>query len=123
MATAFQSIPFDPADAKAALARRDVLLAPATPLAAPVLGEREATLGDGPSDVRAALLRCTRPFNFSGHPACAAPCGFTAGGLPIGLQIVGGPSTRRPCCASSTPISASPTGILAARRPRDRLLR
>jgi aspartyl-tRNA(Asn)/glutamyl-tRNA(Gln) amidotransferase subunit A len=74
-----------------ALARRDVLLAPATPLAAPVLGERETTLGDGPSDVRAALLRCTRPFNFSGHPACAAPCGFTAGGLPIGLQIVGRP--------------------------------
>ncbi len=74
-----------------ALARRDVLLAPATPLTAPVLGERETTLGDGPSDVRAALLRCTRPFNFSGHPACAAPCGFTAGGLPIGLQIVGRP--------------------------------
>ncbi|MGH7347356.1 MAG: amidase family protein, partial [Candidatus Rokuibacteriota bacterium] len=74
-----------------ALARRDVLLAPATPLAAPVLGERETTLGDGPSDVRAALLRCTRPFNLSGHPACAAPCGFTAGGLPVGLQIVGRP--------------------------------
>ena len=74
-----------------ALARRDVLLAPATPLVAPVLGEREAALGDGPSDVRAALLRCARPFNFSGHPACAAPCGFTPGGLPIGLQIVGRP--------------------------------
>jgi aspartyl-tRNA(Asn)/glutamyl-tRNA(Gln) amidotransferase subunit A len=74
-----------------ALARRDVLLAPATPLVAPVLGERETALGDGPSDVRAALLRCARPFNFSGHPACAAPCGFTPGGLPIGLQIVGRP--------------------------------
>jgi aspartyl-tRNA(Asn)/glutamyl-tRNA(Gln) amidotransferase subunit A len=74
-----------------ALARRDVLLAPATPLAAPVLGERETTLGDGPSDMRAALLRCTRPFNFSGHPACAAPCGFTAAGLPIGLQLIGRP--------------------------------
>jgi len=73
------------------LARRDVLLAPATPLAAPVLGERETALGDGASAVRAALLRCARPFNFSGHPACAAPCGFTAGGLPIGLQVVGRP--------------------------------
>src|SRR3989442_5945362 len=30
------------------LARRDVLLSPATPLAASVLGERETTLGDGP---------------------------------------------------------------------------
>ena len=73
------------------LARRDVLLAPATPLVAPALGERETTLGDGPADVRAALLRCTRPFNFSGHPACAAPCGFTPGGLPIGMQVVGRP--------------------------------
>jgi len=74
-----------------ALAKRDVLLAPATPIAAPAVGERDTTLGDGPSDVRSALIRLTRPFNFSGHPCCAAPCGFTAGGLPIGLQVVGRP--------------------------------
>lgn len=29
------------------------------------------------------------PFNFSGNPAASAPCGFTADGLPVGLQIVG----------------------------------
>jgi aspartyl-tRNA(Asn)/glutamyl-tRNA(Gln) amidotransferase subunit A len=29
------------------------------------------------------------PFNFSGNPAASVPCGFTADGLPIGLQIVG----------------------------------
>src|SRR3989454_5292923 len=74
-----------------ALAKRDVLLAPATPIPATILGERETTLGDGKSDVRSALIRLTRPFNFSGHPACAAPCGFTGSGLPIGLQIVGRP--------------------------------
>ena len=74
-----------------ALAKRDVLLAPATPIPAPVLGKHETTLGDGTSDVRAALIRLTRPFNYSGHPTGAAPCGFTAGGLPIGLQIVGRP--------------------------------
>jgi aspartyl-tRNA(Asn)/glutamyl-tRNA(Gln) amidotransferase subunit A len=75
----------------AALARRDVLLAPSTPIVAPAVDERRATLGDGPADVRTALLRFTRPFNFSGHPACAVPCGFTEGGLPIGMQLVGRP--------------------------------
>jgi aspartyl-tRNA(Asn)/glutamyl-tRNA(Gln) amidotransferase subunit A len=75
----------------AVLARRDVLLAPSTPIVAPALDERQAMLGDGPADVRTALLRFTRPFNFSGHPACAVPCGFTEGGLPIGMQLVGRP--------------------------------
>ena len=75
----------------AALARRDVLLAPATPIPAPVLGETQTQLGDGASDVRSALIRFTRPFNLSGHPACSVPCGFTAAGLPLGMQLVGRP--------------------------------
>jgi aspartyl-tRNA(Asn)/glutamyl-tRNA(Gln) amidotransferase subunit A len=29
------------------------------------------------------------PFNFTGQPAASLPAGFTAGGLPVGLQIVG----------------------------------
>lgn len=31
----------------------------------------------------------TYPINLSHQPACSVPCGFTAGGLPIGLQIIG----------------------------------
>jgi aspartyl-tRNA(Asn)/glutamyl-tRNA(Gln) amidotransferase subunit A len=30
------------------------------------------------------------PINLSQQPACSVPCGFDAGGLPVGLQIVGG---------------------------------
>ncbi len=31
----------------------------------------------------------TYPFNLTQQPACSVPCGFTADGLPVGLQIVG----------------------------------
>jgi aspartyl-tRNA(Asn)/glutamyl-tRNA(Gln) amidotransferase subunit A len=36
-----------------------------------------------------SLIRNTLPFNVFGIPAISVPCGFTRGGLPIGLQIVG----------------------------------
>jgi aspartyl-tRNA(Asn)/glutamyl-tRNA(Gln) amidotransferase subunit A len=35
-------------------------------------------------------LSFTFPFNFTGQPAATVPAGFTADGLPVGLQIVGG---------------------------------
>ena len=31
----------------------------------------------------------TYPFNLSGNPAASLPCGLTANGLPVGLQVVG----------------------------------
>jgi aspartyl-tRNA(Asn)/glutamyl-tRNA(Gln) amidotransferase subunit A len=51
--------------------------------------------GEGPGEIagtrvdRYGWLPFTYPFNVTGQPACSVPCGFTRGGLPIGLQIVG----------------------------------
>ncbi len=36
-----------------------------------------------------AWLAFTFPFNLTGQPAASVPAGFTAAGLPVGLQIVG----------------------------------
>jgi aspartyl-tRNA(Asn)/glutamyl-tRNA(Gln) amidotransferase subunit A len=74
----------------AAFTRRDVLLTPATPISAPPLGQHEIMIRGAKADVRTSLLKFTRPFNLSGHPACSLPCGFAAG-LPLGMQIVGRP--------------------------------
>ena len=34
-------------------------------------------------------LNVDYPFNLTGQPAASVPAGFTADGVPVGLQIVG----------------------------------
>ncbi len=67
----------------------DTLLVPATPIAAPLLGQRTVEINGREETVRAALLRLCRPANFTGAPALVLPCGFTREGLPVGLQLIG----------------------------------
>ena len=40
-------------------------------------------------------LRNTRPFNVLGLPAITVPCGFTADGMPVGMQISAAPGADR----------------------------
>jgi aspartyl-tRNA(Asn)/glutamyl-tRNA(Gln) amidotransferase subunit A len=40
------------------------------------------------------MLHNTRPFNMLGLPTISVPCGFTAEGLPIGMQISGPPGAE-----------------------------
>jgi len=66
----------------------DILLTPATPTTAPRIGELNIEIDGVREDVRLASTRLVRPFNVLGWPALAMPCGKSAAGLPIGLQLV-----------------------------------
>jgi len=67
----------------------DALMVPTTPIAAPLIGEETIRVAQTDHPARALLLRLNRPANLAGVPAISVPCGFTAGGLPIGLQFIG----------------------------------
>jgi aspartyl-tRNA(Asn)/glutamyl-tRNA(Gln) amidotransferase subunit A len=64
----------------------DAVLSPTSPTAAFRIGEKV-------SDPLAMYLNdvFTLPCNLAGLPGLSLPCGFTRGGLPIGLQILGRP--------------------------------
>ncbi len=46
-------------------------------------------MAQGGGDAPGNLLRFTAPFDFSGSPTISLPCGFSADGLPLSLQLVG----------------------------------
>ena len=77
------------AEVDRALSGVDALVCPALSVPAPPIGATTMPVRGGSDHVRALMLRCTQPFNVSGHPAIAMPCGTTSEGLPTSLQLVG----------------------------------
>jgi aspartyl-tRNA(Asn)/glutamyl-tRNA(Gln) amidotransferase subunit A len=60
----------------------DVLVTPTLPILPPAISDPRA-------DDILPTVRNTSPFDVNGWPAISVPCGFSASGLPIGLQIIG----------------------------------
>ena len=69
----------------------DCMVTPTTPIPAPPIGATSVRVAGRDEEVRPTLTRLVRGFNFLGLPALSIPCGQTARGLPIGLQLAGPP--------------------------------
>jgi amidase len=68
----------------------DVLAAPTVQVAPfPVEQEWVTVINGIPQDSYIDWLRTCSRITVTGHPAISVPAGFTAGGLPVGLQLVG----------------------------------
>jgi aspartyl-tRNA(Asn)/glutamyl-tRNA(Gln) amidotransferase subunit A len=76
-------------DFRAAFERVDAIVAPATPIPAPRIGEESVKIKGESQSVRGLLVGVSRPANFTGFPAISVPCGFTRSGLPIGMSLHG----------------------------------
>jgi len=64
----------------------DAFLTPTHAFVAPPLNPLPPLPGNAEGDVN--VRQFTVPISFTGFPAISIPCGFSSGGLPIGLQIV-----------------------------------
>jgi Asp-tRNA(Asn)/Glu-tRNA(Gln) amidotransferase A subunit family amidase len=62
----------------------DLLVTPTVPMVAPPVG-----LGD--LVLRERLIELTFPWNVTGSPALALPCGPAEDGLPASVQLIGRP--------------------------------
>jgi aspartyl-tRNA(Asn)/glutamyl-tRNA(Gln) amidotransferase subunit A len=73
----------------AAVAGVDAVIAPVSPIPAPTIAESDVGGGPGAEAVIQRLTRFTRPVNYLGVPSLSIPSGFTANGLPVGMQLIG----------------------------------
>jgi aspartyl-tRNA(Asn)/glutamyl-tRNA(Gln) amidotransferase subunit A len=62
----------------------DLLLMPTLPMVAPPVGIGDLAL-------RERMIELTLPWNVTGSPALALPCGAAEDGLPASLQVIGRP--------------------------------
>lgn len=70
----------------------DVLVAPATPVSAPVIGEEWIDINGARHPSRPSLGLLTQPVSFAGCPVVAAPMWPEgAGGMPLAVQLIAAP--------------------------------
>ena len=84
----------------------DVILAPATPCPAPLLGQQTLKLGTEEVPLRPNMGLFTQPISCIGLPVAVAPLKL-AGGLPIGVQIIAAPWREDLCLRVAAALEAA----------------
>jgi AtzE family amidohydrolase len=93
--------------------RVDVLLAPATPCSAPLLGQNTMHIAGRELSVRANLGLFTQPISFIGLPVVCVPLwpsGRPGEGLPIGVQVIAAPGGEENALRVAAALEASGLG-------------
>jgi AtzE family amidohydrolase len=92
----------------------DVLIAPATPVSAPVIGTDWLEINGVKHPSRPALGLLTQPISFAGCPVVAAPFWPEGtGGMPIGVQLVAAPWNEALCLRAAKVLQDSGVAHLA----------
>jgi AtzE family amidohydrolase len=75
----------------------DAILAPATPMKAPLLGQKTAMFGGVELPVRPNLGIFTQPLSFIGLPVATVPVWQYGEDLPLGVQVIAAPWREDVC--------------------------
>ncbi|HQT62901.1 MAG: AtzE family amidohydrolase [Acidocella sp. 20-57-95] len=98
------------AQAKMLFKEFDILLAPATPCVAPLIGQKTMMVGGLEIPVRPNLGLYTQPISFIGLPVISVP--VVADGLPRGVQIIGAAGREDLVFAAAAKLEAA--GLVAS---------
>jgi AtzE family amidohydrolase len=98
------------AEAMKVFEKFDLLLAPATPCTAPLIGQKTMMLGGTEIPVRPNLGLYTQPISFIGLPVVCVP--VVSPGMPRGVQIIAGPGREALAFAAAAQLERD--GVVAA---------
>jgi len=95
---------------EALFARYDVLLAAATPCAAPRVTDATVDVDGVALEPAKTLGLLTQPISFAGLPVVSAPC-FMSGELPVGVQLIGAPQADAVCFDAARQFAVAWSGL------------
>jgi AtzE family amidohydrolase len=87
----------------------DAILAPATPMKAPLLGQKTAIFGGIELPVRPNMGIFTQPISFIGLPVAAVPVWLPGEALPLGVQVIAAPWREDICLRIAHQLEAAGT--------------